>query len=80
MLIDKIGYLDDAIKEAHDQAELGDDWMAITYERPSLLSQLLTGGKGQDSAGLDAAKLADAAPPRRRAWGTWRPSRSWPAC
>ena len=38
--------------------------MAITYERPSLLSQLLTGGKGRDSAGLDAAKLADAATPR----------------
>jgi protease-4 len=63
-LIDKIGYLDDAIKEAHDQAKMGDDWRAITYERPSLLAQLLSGGRGQESAGLDVAKLADGATPR----------------
>jgi protease-4 len=58
-LIDKVGYLDDAIKEAHDQAQLGDDWKAVTYERPSLLSALLGGGKVQEPA-----KLADAATPR----------------
>jgi len=64
-LIDKVGYLDDAIQEAHDLAKLGDDWKAITYERPSLLSELLTGGKAQEpAAALDPARLADAATPR----------------
>jgi protease-4 len=63
-LIDKLGYLDDAIREAHDQAKMGDDWKAITYERPPLLVQLLTAGKGQESAAPDPAKLAGAATPR----------------
>ncbi|HZT80659.1 MAG TPA: hypothetical protein VFA26_10570, partial [Gemmataceae bacterium] len=63
-LIDKIGYLDDAIKEAHDQAQMGGDWKAVTYERPSLLTMLLTGGQVQESAAPDAGKLADAATPR----------------
>jgi protease-4 len=64
-LIDKIGYLEDAIKEAHDLANLGDNWKAITYEPPSLLSRLLAGSGAQEtSKGLDAAKLADAAMPR----------------
>jgi protease-4 len=63
-LIDKVGYLDDAVKEAHDLAKLGDDWKAITYERPSLLMQLLSGGRGQESAALDPAQLAGAAAPR----------------
>jgi protease-4 len=63
-LIDKVGYLDDAVKEAHDLAKLGDDWKAITYERPSLLMQLLSGGRSQESAALDPAKLAGAVTPR----------------
>src|SRR5262249_11706326 len=63
-LSDKVGYLDDAIKEAHDQAGLGDDWKAITYERPSLLMQLLTAGRGEGSAAPDPGRLADAATPR----------------
>jgi protease-4 len=63
-LIDKIGYLDDAVQEAHDQANLGADWKAISYERPSLLTELLAGSKAQESAALDPAKLADAATPR----------------
>lgn len=64
-LIDKIGYLDDAIKEAHDLAGLGEDWRAILYERPFILSQLLAGAKAQEpAAALDPAKLADAARPR----------------
>jgi protease-4 len=64
-LIDKVGYLDDAINEAHDQAGMSEDWQAITYARPSLLAQLLSAGRGQESAAaLDPAKLADAATPR----------------
>jgi protease-4 len=64
-LIDKVGYLDDAIQEARDLAKLGDDWKAVTYERPSLLAELLTGVKvHEQTAGLDPAKLADAATPR----------------
>jgi protease-4 len=63
-LIDKEGYLDDAIKEAHDQAQLGDAWEAITYERPFSLSELLVGAKAEPPAALDPSKLSEAATPR----------------
>lgn len=43
---------------------MGGDWKAVTYERPSLLTMLLTGGQVQESAAPDAGKLADAATPR----------------
>jgi protease-4 len=62
-LIDEIGYLDDAVKQARELANLGDDWKAVTYERPSLLLDLL-GAEVRQKAPLDAAKLADAATPR----------------
>ena len=65
-LIDDIGYLEDALKKAHDLAGMGDDWKAVTYERPSLLTELLLGGSQtqEQASGIDPAKLANAATPR----------------
>jgi protease-4 len=64
-LIDKIGYLDDAIADAHDQAGPGTDYQAIKYERPHALSDLLFGAKAAPPASaLDAAKLAQGLTPR----------------
>jgi protease-4 len=41
-LVDKIGYQDDAVKEAHDLAGLGSDYEVIKYEKPfSLLESFL---------------------------------------
>jgi protease-4 len=63
-LIDEVGYLDDAVAKAHDLAGMGEDWKAITYERPLLLSDLLAGAKVSEPAALDPGKLAGAATPR----------------
>jgi protease-4 len=65
-LIDKIGYLEDAIKHAAQTAGLGENYDAFTYERPSLLFDLLGGGvKSPDAPlGIDPAKLGSALTPR----------------
>ncbi len=63
-LVDEVGTLDDAVKQAHDLAKLGDDWKAVTYEHPSLLVELLGGGQVRQPAPPDAAKLSEAATPR----------------
>src|SRR5262249_16758946 len=64
-LIDDVGYLEDALKKAHDLAGMGDDWKAVTYQRPSLLTEWLVGGQAEEQkSGIDAAKLANAATPR----------------
>jgi protease-4 len=65
-LIDKIGYLDDAVKEAKQAAGVGDDYKAVTYERPVSLQELLIGGTASQSRTqvLDPQRLASAATPR----------------
>jgi protease-4 len=65
-LIDKIGYLDDAIKEAKQAAGLGDDYKAVTYERPVSLQELLIGSSASQSRTQipDPQRLASAATPR----------------
>jgi protease-4 len=65
-LIDQIGYLEDAIKEAQKAANLGDDYRVVKYDRPlpGLLG-LLAGSEGKAPTGqLDADRLAAAAMPR----------------
>ena len=42
-LIDKIGYLPDAVQDAHDSASLGENFRAIQYEKPKALAELLLG-------------------------------------
>jgi protease IV len=65
-LIDKVGYLEDAVAEAKQAAGLGDDYKVITYERPLSLQELLTGADAaqQKALSLDARRLASGATPR----------------
>jgi protease-4 len=64
-LIDKIGYLDDAINEARQQAGLGEDFQAIQYERPwSLLGGLLGADATMPENHWNPRRLASAATPR----------------
>jgi protease-4 len=64
-LIDKIGYLDDAIKEAQQLANVGEDVRVITYDRPaSWLGVLLGPDAGTTEGRLDPNRLAAGAVPR----------------
>jgi protease-4 len=64
-LVDRIGYLHDALKEAADEAGLGDDYRAITYDKPrTLLGSLLGIEAAAPGVRLDAEGLAAAAAPR----------------
>jgi protease-4 len=58
-LIDKIGTLDDAIKAAHDAAQLDEDYQVIKYERPNTIMDLL--GLGVYSNAAPAGSLLDPA-------------------
>jgi protease-4 len=65
-LIDKIGYLEDAIKEAKQAAGMGEDYKVITYERPFSLQEALFGVQASPPAEshLDLKRLAAGATPR----------------
>jgi protease IV len=67
-LIDKIGSLDDAVQAAHDAAQLGDNYRAIKYERPSTLADLLGIGvqapASPSGSVLDPARLEAGFAPR----------------
>lgn len=64
-LIDSIGYLQDAIKKAQQVANLGDDYKAIVYEKPTtLFGSLLSGQAPTGGATLDPKKLAAGIEPR----------------
>jgi protease-4 len=63
-LIDKLGYLEDAIKEARDLAQLT-EYQAFTYEKPFNISELLLGSKAvPPNLALDPSCLAEGALPR----------------
>lgn len=64
-LIDQIGYLDDAIAEARKAGNLGEDYKAITYQRPpNLLNSLLGIQAPQRALPIDPSKLAEGVVPR----------------
>lgn len=67
-LIDGIGYLDDAVREAQKRADPSDpsrEYRVVTYERPpSLMGSLLGGQASSAGLGLDTSKLAASATPR----------------
>jgi protease-4 len=64
-LIDKIGYVEDAINEAAQVAGLGDKYEVITYDRPVALFDMLVGAKASDPPmTFDASKLGSALTPR----------------
>src|SRR5262249_12770457 len=60
-LIDRIGYLDDAVEKAATLAGLGDDYRVITYNRPpSLLGSLLGIQAANPALQLDASRVGSA--------------------
>jgi protease-4 len=64
-LVDRIGYLDEAVKEAAKLANVGAGYECITYERPKTLSDLLLGAKSSPpAAALDAEHLSAGMTPR----------------
>ncbi len=64
-LIDQIGYLDDAIQVAKQTAGLGEDYKAISYERPLTLMGALLGEKSQPPAmNFDVNRLSSGLVPR----------------
>ena len=65
-LIDKIGYLDDAIQEAKQAAGLGDDYKVVTYDKLFSLQDMFVSGQasGRGAAQLDLKKLSAGVSPR----------------
>jgi protease IV len=63
-LVDKVGYLEDAITEAATRANLGSDYRAVRYERPPTLMDVLMRGQAKSAGQVDATGLANAATPR----------------
>src|SRR5262249_6471194 len=65
-LIDKVGYLEDALHEAKQAAGIGEEYKAVTYEKPFTLFDGLGGiqASGSSAPGLDPARLAEGAMPR----------------
>jgi protease-4 len=64
-LVDQIGYLNEAILEAKRVAGLGDNYRAVSYEKPQTLLSSLLGIEARPVAPqLDASRLAGLAAPR----------------
>lgn len=64
-LIDQVGYLEDAVKEAAKRAGLGEDYRAVEYDKPPVLFYGLLGSqKTPAEAHLDVSRLSQAASPR----------------
>ena len=64
-MIDEIGYLDEAIKDAQKLAGLGESYEVIAYDRPHSFASLFLGDEVRQSPnGLDFQKLGQAASPR----------------
>jgi protease-4 len=65
-LIDHVGYLDDAVTAAHDQAGLGEHYRVIEYQHPRGLAESLLGLRAPEvqPSALDPARLQDALTPR----------------
>jgi protease-4 len=67
-LVDKLGTLDDAVQAAHDAAGLSENYLAIKYERPSTLADLMGFGvrtpASPSGSVLDPARLEAGFAPR----------------
>ena len=63
-LVDKIGYQEDAVKEARDLAGLGSDFQVMEYERPFSLESLLGAKATPPKTTWDPAHLISGLAPR----------------
>ncbi len=73
-LIDKIGFLEDAVERAIELAKVrGDDVTVVKYKRETSLASLLMGGNS-GAAQIDLAALLDIASPRAYYLCTWLPT------
>jgi protease-4 len=64
-LIDRIGYLEDAVQRARDDARLGPDYQVIEYQRPKSLVRSLLGISAAGDARLPQAPAGTALDPGR---------------
>ena len=64
-LIDKIGYLDDAVKLARQAGGITGSYEAVIYEKPrTLLGSLFESQEDAAQSSFDASRLAQAAVPQ----------------
>lgn len=63
-LIDRVGYLDEAILAARDAAGLGEDYKAVSYSRPVTLVGALTGDSSGSDLRFDPGRWSNALTPR----------------
>ena len=76
-LIDKIGFLEDAVNRAIALAELDKDKVNVVHYKPEVsLASLLMGGQSQGRVGVDLQALLELSTPRAYYLCTWLPA--WP--
>jgi protease-4 len=63
-LVDKIGYQEDAIKEAKELASVGSNYQAIQYEKPFFFLESLLGAKASSPKEGGFSQLAEGLTPR----------------
>jgi protease-4 len=74
MLVDEVGFIEDAIKRAADLADLGkDDYRVVEYQSPASLADVLSGNVQASRHPLDARALLELATPRAYYLYSWLP-------
>jgi protease-4 len=74
-LVDKEGYIEEAIDRAIELAALNkDDVKVIEYERPFSFSDLLLASQGSEPAGVDLSALLELTAPKAYYLCTWLPA------
>lgn len=75
LLVDKLGFIDDAIERAVELASLDEsDVRVVQYKRPVGAMELLLFGSEGRAPKMDVAKLVDATVPRAYYLCTWMPA------
>lgn len=74
MLVDEVGFIEDAIKRAADLADLKkDDYRVVKYQSPASFSDLLSGNIQAPKNPLDAQAIFELATPRAYYMYSWLP-------
>jgi protease-4 len=63
-LVDEVGYFDDAVKAARDEAGLGNEAKVVQYGAPRGLLEALTGGKVVGGVNVDSKALHELTSPQ----------------